>query len=157
MHYRIVQVPDDKHIINTLALWSISEWGADFPSDTVDTYKDLYRQSRDSVTGEPRVFVALDEHGQPMATVTYINNDDLPNAIEPGPWLAALFVHPNHRRHGIGATLVDVVVNHARQLRATDLYLYTADKVDWYARLGWRVVREAELAKRPVTVMTRSL
>jgi len=157
MSFQIIPVPDDEHITGTLAMWSITEWGADFPDDTIDTYRDLYRASCDSSSGRPRVFVAVDDTGKPIGTVTFIDDDELPDAIEPGPWLAALFVTQDRRGEGVGQALVEAVVTHARHLHIQDLYLYTADQVEWYSRMGWRVVRTSQLSGRVVTVMTYKL
>lgn len=108
-----------------------------------------------STTGIPRVFVASNTANEPIATITFVANDDLPNASEPGPWLAALFVMPEHRHHGIGSALVDTVVDHAKSLGHKQLYLYTADQVKWYEDLGWSPLRQARLTDYFVTVMSR--
>jgi GNAT superfamily N-acetyltransferase len=56
------------------------------------------------------------------------------------PWLAGVFVAPEHRSHGIGAALVERVVQEARALGILRLYLYTSGSGALYLRLGWSVV-----------------
>ena len=148
---------NDDQVLTTVASWSIDQWGADFPEDSIDTYLDLYRESIASSTGIPRVFVALNELEHPIATITFVADDDLPDAVESGPWLAALFVLPECRHHGLGTALVHEVVQHARQLGYPALYLYTRDQVEWYEHMGWSVVRTARLSDHSVTVMTLTL
>lgn len=56
------------------------------------------------------------------------------------PWLAGLFVVPEHRRRGVGAALVRAIEGEARARGVSRLYLYTDDAVSYYARLGWAVM-----------------
>jgi GNAT superfamily N-acetyltransferase len=62
------------------------------------------------------------------------------SAIEPNhdmpPWLAGLFVVPEHRRKGAGAALVRAIEDQARQRGFSRLYPYTTEAVGFYARLG---------------------
>jgi GNAT superfamily N-acetyltransferase len=155
--FRIVSIPPNDEILHEVATWSMEQWGVDFPHDTIDTYVNLYKESIASSSGLPRVFVALDNNDTPIGTITCIDDDELPNALEEGPWLAALFVLPECRQSGIGQALVDAVVQHARSCGYSKLYLYTERHVAWYEKLGWTVVREATLSDHVVTVMTRSL
>jgi GNAT superfamily N-acetyltransferase len=56
--------------------------------------------------------------------------------------LSRLFVSPEQRRHGVGATLVDKVVDYARQHKS-DLALVVVDDrsgtLTFYERQGWRL------------------
>ena len=70
-----------------------------------------------------------------------------------GPWLASLWVHPEHRRQGLGAHLVNHVRQHSRQHRLPRLRLFTADGADWYRRLGWQDEQTAVLNGSAVTIM----
>ena len=73
------------------------------------------------------------------------------------PWLAGVFVAPEHRRRGIGAALVERVVQEARALDIPRLYLYTPGGGTLYARLGWSILEHTfyrELwGNQPVTIM----
>lgn len=155
--FRIVPMPDDINVMQVVASWSIEQWGADFPNDTVDTYVDLYKESVRSTSAIPRVFVALTDNGSPVGTITFISDDELPNAPEPGPWLAALFVLPEFRNEGLGRALVDTVIHHARSLGYHTLYLYTQNQMSWYEAMNWQRIRQAQLAEHEVTVMSRPL
>ena len=157
VNFRVVPIPSDFHIMQTVATWSIQQWGADFPSDSLETYINLYEESLRSTTGIPRVFVALNKDNAPVGTITFVADDDLPHSTEPGPWLAALFVLPEYRGHGVGHTLVRTVTNHAYSLGHHTLYLYTEDLMSWYEEMGWTRVRGATLANHEVTVMSLSL
>lgn len=154
--YQIVPIPDDANIMHTVASWSIEQWGSNFPNDSIDTYINLYKESLNSISGIPRVFVALNEHGSPIGTITFIADDELPRATEPGPWLAALFVFPECRGQGIGHALVKTVIEHSRALGHHTLYLYTADLMSWYEDMSWTRLRRTQLGDHEVTVMSYS-
>jgi GNAT superfamily N-acetyltransferase len=59
------------------------------------------------------------------------------------PWLASVFVHPDLRRHGLGAALVRRAEDEARRLGHRHLNLFTHDAHAFYVSLGW-TVRRAE-------------
>lgn len=147
----IRDVPADDAVRRTLAEWSLAEWADDFPDDTLKWYLDLYESSsRDD--GLP-VCVAAFMNGRVVGTASLIEDDELPDAVEPGPWVAAVFVEPSSRGQGVGAALVAEVARRAHALGFAEVFLYTEAGAEWYTRSGWRTVREARLAGHPVTVM----
>lgn len=79
--------------------------------------------------------VAL-EGDVPLGCVHLIDNDD-PSLPALYPWLAAMVVVPERRREGIGSALVRALVQEARNLGFTRLWLGT-DGPGFYERLGAR-------------------
>ena len=73
------------------------------------------------------------------------------------PWLAGVVVAPEHRRRGIGASLVERVITEARTLGFPTLYLYTFNTEQYYARLGWRLMERAIYLGADVTIMSLEL
>lgn len=151
----VVPLPADPDVRRTVAGWSRDAWADMFPDDDVDAYLVLYERA--DGPGLPRVWMSVDEQGRPTGTASLVADDELPDAPEPGPWLAAVWVHPDHRRHGDGTGLVAAATETARALGHATLNLYTHDAVGWYERAGWSIVREAQLRNRPVTVMSLDL
>lgn len=148
---RVEDVPRDHGLRLTLAHWSLAEWVHDFPDDTIEWYLDLYEEAS-RVRAVPSVFVAhLD--GKLAGTASLVADDELPDAVEPGPWVAAVFVTPPARRKGVGQALVHAAIERAGALGLEEVYLYTENGVEWYRSSGWEIVRTAELAGHPVTVM----
>lgn len=156
MTVRIGLMPRDEFVWHEVAEWSIREWGAQFPGDTVATYTDLYAQSCASIDALPKVYVAHSDSGV-VGTVTLVDDDELPDAPEPGPWLAALYVRDDQRGRGIGRELVTHCESEARRLKVPQLWLYTPAHRQWYEMLGWTYVRVAELNGDRVDVMTKRL
>ena len=85
----------------------------------------------------------------------------VPNEIDPkhavSPWLAGLYVTPEHRRFGVGRTLVRAIEEHARTRGHVRLHLYTDDAGAYYERLGWRTVDRVDWKGYPTALMVRDL
>lgn len=151
----VIDIPDDSELQQRVARDCVEQWKRDFPLDTEQWYLNLYR---DALATEqlPVVLIAM-VNGEYVGTGSLIADDELPDATEPGPWIAAVFVLPKYRRLGVGTSLVNALVDRAQTLRQTDVYLYTESSVDWYVSMGWSVVRMARLSDHNVTVMRRRL
>jgi N-acetylglutamate synthase-like GNAT family acetyltransferase len=88
------------------------------------------------------VFAAIDSQDNLLGVATLVDDDELPDAPEPGPWLAAVFVTPDARKFGVGSALVEHVVNRARELGFPKIYLYTEHQENWYGSKGWLKIRD---------------
>ncbi|MFM7146031.1 MAG: GNAT family N-acetyltransferase [Actinomycetales bacterium] len=153
----IVPISNRRDLWDDAARWSVEAWRHEFPDDTVQTYLDQYALTQDPQGRLIEVYAAVDRRGSLRGLATLVDDDDLPNATEPGPWLAAVFVHPDVRRCGIGSRLVDHVTSRAATLGHETLYLYTEHSVDWYRSKGWTIVRDTTLNGLPHVVMSRML
>ena len=154
---RIVPLAEHPHLWREAAMWSFEAWRHEFPHDTEETYLDQYARAANPSGRLIEVYAALERNDSLRGLATLVDDDDLPGATEPGPWLAAVFVHQHARRAGIGSQLVDHITNRARQLGHRELYLYTEHSVDWYRAKDWTVVRETTLNDLPHTVMRKLL
>lgn len=139
------------------AQWGVTTWAYEFPNDTVQTYLDLYAHSSGTTTRLAETFAAINVRGELLGVVTLIDDDGLPDATEPGPWVAALFVNPTLRQHGVGNALLQLATNRAMQLGYAQLFLYTLDQREWYEQKGWRYLRNSMLNNLPHIVMCRDL
>ena len=135
------------------AQWGFEAWAHEFPNDTVQTYLDLYSHSDGKSGRLAETFVAIDSNDKLLGCVTLIDDDELPGATEPGPWVAALFVHPKAREQGVANALLSHLISRAQQLGFKQLFLYTEDKQSWYEQKGWRYLRSSHLNQLPHVVM----
>jgi GNAT superfamily N-acetyltransferase len=149
--FAIADLPADEDIRRRVARWLVDGWPHLFPDDTEDWYLHVWDEADRTGARPPHGLVAT-VNGVPVGTASMVLDDELPGAKEPGPWLAAVWVEPSHRRHGIGGALVRAVMERAHG----PLWLYTEDGVEWYGAMGWHKVRGAELNGHAVTVMTWS-
>ena len=140
--FKVVALAEHPHHWQTAAEWSYEAWQHDFPSDTVQTYLDQYALAQSKPEQLLEVFAAVTDKDQLLGVSTLVHDDELPDAPEPGPWLAAVFVTPVARKLGAGSALVEHVVNRARELDYPKIYLYTEHQENWYASTGWVKIRD---------------
>jgi N-acetylglutamate synthase-like GNAT family acetyltransferase len=151
MSLRIIDIPDDAGVQSFIAKTCVSFWRRDFPHDTDEWYLTLYAESLRSQT-LPIVLIAH-MGDEVVGTASLIADDELPDATELGPWLAAVFVEEERRGTGVGTALVQEMMTRARALQIERLYLYTENAAAWYQLMGWRTLRTARLSDHDVTVM----
>jgi N-acetylglutamate synthase-like GNAT family acetyltransferase len=151
MSLRIIDIPDDAGVQSFVAKTCVSFWRRDFPHDTDEWYLTLYAESLRSQT-LPIVLIAH-MGDEVVGTASLIADDELPDATELGPWLAAVFVEEERRGTGVGTALVQEMMTRARALQIERLYLYTENAAAWYQLMGWRTLRTARLSDHDVTVM----
>ena len=155
--FKVVALTEHPHHWQTAAEWSFEAWQHEFPSDTVQTYLDQYALARSKPKQLLEVFAAVTDNDQLLGVATLVHDDELPDAPEPGPWLAAVFVTANARKHGAGSALVNQVVNRARELGYTKLFLYTEHAQPWYETKGWIKIRDTIFLGLHHTVMQLDL
>jgi N-acetylglutamate synthase-like GNAT family acetyltransferase len=153
MNFVVVNMPYSEVLRTTAAQWSFDEWGSLYPDDSVQWYLDLYTASDGDVHSLPVCLAALNEDGAIVGTASLIENDELPNALEPGPWVAAVYVDAPYRGTGIGTELVSGILRRASELGYNKVYLYTESVPKWYESMGWSVIRTDDSLGVEVTVM----
>ena len=149
----VTDMPRSEALRTTAAEWSFNEWGSLYPDDSVQWYLDLYAASDQDERSLPICLAALNEDGAIVGTTSLIENDELPNAPEPGPWVAAVYVDVSGRGAGVGAALIAEILRRSRGLGYNDVYLYTESVPKWYESMGWSFVRTDHSLGVEVTVM----
>ncbi len=94
--------------------------------------------------------------GTPIGTCLLVPSEIDPNHTV-SPWLAGLFVAPEHRRQGAGGTLVRAIEEQARIRGVSRLYLYSDDAIRFYLRLGWEVLDRTMWKGFDTALMARDL
>lgn len=152
---RIELLADRPDLLPTLAEWHHAEWGYLHPGSTLE---DRVRWLRAELQrgAIPFCLVAMDGDGRPLGSAGVVQHD-MDRHLEWSPWLSSVFVHPRHRRRGVGTALVRRATAEAGELGVPDLYLFTPDRARFYERLGWREVLREEYRGAEVTIMTVSL
>ena len=155
MKIDVIDIPDDRELQQRVARDCVEQWKRDFPHDTEQWYLDLYRNAREA-DQLPVVLIAM-VNGEYVGTGSLIVDDELPNATEPGPWIAAVLVQSEHRGCGVGTALVKELVHRAHVGGIATVYLYTESTVEWYEAMGWTSLRTTQLSDHEVTVMAYSV
>jgi N-acetylglutamate synthase-like GNAT family acetyltransferase len=148
---QIGYLADHPDFIPTLARWHHQEWAYLRPGDSIEARTERLRHS----CGQrqiPAVVIAFAD-GLLLGSAMLIAHD-MDTRMDLSPWLAGVFVSPKHRRRGIGAALVQRVIDEASALGVERLYLYTPGAEEFYARRGWLLIERTNYRGANVAVMS---
>ena len=141
---------DDPDLIRTLATWHHGAWGHLTGRSVEERIREFHPQrGSDRI---PLTVVAL-EGTEPVGCASLLV-DDMDTHPEYTPWLASVFVPPEHRRQGIGELVCRRIVSEAKRLDVDRLYLFTPDKAAFYARQGWQALAVEPYRGEDVTIMS---
>jgi GNAT superfamily N-acetyltransferase len=141
---------DHAEFIPTLSRWHHQEWAYLRPDESLES-RTKRLQSSCGHSEIPTVIIAFaDDVLLGSAILIAHDMDTRPNL---SPWLAGVFVRPEHRRRGIGSALVQRAIGEATRLRVQRLYLYTPSAQSFYARRGWSLLERTKYLGADVTVM----
>lgn len=150
----ISYLADHPEHISTVAAWIIGEWSHFLPGRSVAEIEAGLQAhlNRDAL---PLTLVALDGD-VPLGTAS-VQPEDMTTRPDLSPWLAAVYVPPEHRQQRVGSRLVEAAEEAARRIGVERLYLFTPDKQRFYTRLGWSVVDTTEYMTLQVVIMSKFL
>jgi GNAT superfamily N-acetyltransferase len=150
----IAYLADHPDCIPQLAAWLLEQWRPWTPEHTLETRMAKLRShlNRDEL---PVALVAF-SGSQPMGTAA-LRVHDLEGREDLTPWLGGVYVAPEFRRQGVGAALVEAVERKAEELGFEEIHLFTLDREDWYASLGWSTIEAIHWRGDPGVVMRKML
>jgi predicted N-acetyltransferase YhbS len=151
---KIVPLTERPDLVDLVATWDFGEWGHLDPGDTLEARASRIRNGMNA-DRVPAAFVALDEGAAAVGSAALVF-DDLKGDPR-NPWLASVFVPPEHRRRGIASALVGTVEDAARRFGYPRLYLFTSSAPQLYARLGWRALERRPYRGEHIQVMDKAL
>ena len=151
--FSVVNIAEAPQHWQQAAELSVREWKEIFSEDSVQTYIDLYGLTGSYFERFAETHIATNKADELIGMATLVDDDELPHATEPGPWLAAVLTLPEHRSLGVASALIHRIIQRAHALGHANLYLYTSDQQEWYAKKGWIPARETELNGIAHTVM----
>jgi GNAT superfamily N-acetyltransferase len=98
---------------------------------------------RENLNAEPIPLGLVAHAGDRFLGTASVIAFDLDERPQFSPWVAAVWVEPDARRHGIGAALVDHATEATFSLGLTRVYLCARrERATFYQRLGWRRIEE---------------
>jgi len=151
---KIEYLADHETQIPTLANWHYGQWGYLNPGVTVEEYVS-HLQKHLGRMQIPTTFVALSN--EDLLGSASLVKYDMATRMDISPWLASVFVAPDYRNRGVGSLLVERVVEEAKALKVTVLYLFTPDRETFYARMGWSVLERTRYKGEHVVIMSINL
>jgi GNAT superfamily N-acetyltransferase len=150
----IAPLADRPDLISLIASWHWDEWGHHDPDGSLESWATglAGRTFRHAI---PTTLIAI-RKDEPLGSVTLVEHD-MSTRTDLSPWLAGLFVHPDHRGQGIGSALLGAAVKLAAELNVPTLYLYTRGAEPFYAAHGWETFGTEFYEGRDVTLMRIAL
>ncbi|CAA6603744.1 putative GCN5-related N-acetyltransferase [Rhodospirillaceae bacterium LM-1] len=133
-----------------VATWIYDEWARYEPDMTWENCLAVVMDSIQPGVAIPAFFVA--RVNAQLVGCSSIIASDLPTRPELGPWLANVLVLPEYRNQGLGGSLIKAAMSHAALLTER-LYLYTHDKTELYAKLGWNPLGSDHYAGKNIVLM----
>jgi predicted N-acetyltransferase YhbS len=151
---RISYLADQPALAAPLIPGLLEQWRHVLPEQTAETRAAKFRahMNRDNL---PIAWVA--HEGSTVFGTAALRAVDVEGREDLTPWLAGVYVLPQFRRRGIASALCEVVEAKARGLRMADLYLFTLDQAQLYARLGWRFFGRAKWRGREGEIMVKHI
>lgn len=151
--FEIINLKQATDNLSTLAKWHHDEWSYLNPGESIEQ-RIVRMQSHLDTNFIPSTFIARDKHLLGSAAIV---DHDIETEPQLSPWLASVFVSPEHRRQGIGRQLVQHVMAQATTQGIKQLYLFTPDRQNFYRELGWSVMKQVEYHGHMITVMVTLL
>jgi len=155
--FSVTHIKHVPHLHQQAAELSRDAWKLDFPEDTTQTYLDMFTITGTYADRFVEVFAAINQADELLGLATLVDDDGLPDATEPGPWLAAVFVIPEARTLGVGSALIDHVVSRSRELGYSEIFLYTDHQQKWYEKRRWTYTRDTLLNDMKHVVMRNAI
>lgn len=150
----IVPLAARPDLVPLVAEWGHATWGHLAPGDTAAKRAERLKRHL-QVDAVPSTIVALDAAGTPIGSAALLAHDI--DGDPRGPWLASVYVVPERRGEGFGKAVVGAIEASAARAGIGLLYLFTPDKMSFYAGLGWTAIESLDHRGEHITVMTKRL
>lgn len=148
---RILPLQAQPHRLHELARRHHPQWQTAHPGMTLAEWEAEFARHA-SATGLPLTLLALDNDDALLGSASLVA-DDMDGAAPWSPWLANVLVAETARGRGVGQALTAAIVTQARAMGFAELFLFTEDQQDFYARRGWTLLEEREHHGHRVSVM----
>ena len=126
-------------LVPELANWFKTEWPNWYgPAGSGIAENDLLAYAN---AGSLPVGVVAFRDGEPCG-VAALKAEFIPSHAHLKPWVAAGFVKPSLRGHGIGAQLLAALEQEARNLGFSYIYCGTSTAKSLLQRRGWRLIED---------------
>ena len=159
----LVLLADKPEAIPQLAKWYNDEWGtatlnkgADDSSRSTQALEDKLKDylNRDKL---PLILLATDQDedgGTRVIAAAQLRFQEMTTYPETSHWLGGVYVDKAHRGKAIGQSLINGILDLARQHQVSELYLQTEDHSGGlYKKMGWKAVEQLTYHGVKVLVM----
>lgn len=137
---------------------SVYEQWIDMYTRRGECAEDVAKKMRDRAVDDriPLTMVAFD--GDLLVGSVTIKNDDFARRSDLNPWIAGVFILPEHRGKGYSPQLIAHAEDIARdKFKLDTIYLYTGSAEGLYTKTGYTVVERFDSDTRELVVMEKRL
>lgn len=153
---RIEYLADHPPLLPSVAQWQQREFGYLGAGKPVTLEQRIERLQQTMQKGRvPFALVALSPEGRLLGAASVLAATLIHRHLT--PWLSTVVVDEQSRGRGIGSALSLRAAAEAAALGIGSLYLFTPDREQLYARLGWKTFDHAELNGLRVAIMAKPL
>lgn len=153
MKLEVRQLAECPECLATVGTWIYQQWWSR-AHDSPDVVFNLLR-THTRIDRVPYTVVAF-ANGTPVASCCVIDNDCV-HRPQYWPWVAAVFVQPALRRHGVGSILLQEAARIATRAGIEALYIdCLAATAPFYQKNGW-TLHEREVGDKDSVVLRRKL
>ena len=153
MEFDIIDLADAPEFVDVCAAWSFGMWGCQADGSLAKA------QAAFAAATLParEAFTFMARRGGRIAGMASLRPSDFAGRPDLTPWLASVYVHPDHRRAGLAHALVRRVEAEARRQRHSRLHLVSEHAEALYADLGWTTFDHVTSPYGPAVLMSRIL
>jgi len=137
-------------LLPELAKLHFDEWRHMSPDKTLE---DRVLKLREAARSSDVPFFVVGIDDEQLIGSAALVNEDMRTRKDLSPWLASVFVKPEHRNNGIATSLVRHIEDKAKERGIKKLYLYTEHARTLYSKLGWYDLEECEYQGVNVAIM----
>ena len=151
---KIDYLAEHPDFIPTLSKWFLREWRDFYGDQTWEVIAEIFyeRLNRNRI---PLSLIAF-EDGSPLGTISLLE-ESISTHRHLTPWLGGLYVHQDRRHQGIGKRLIEAGIDEAGKLGIEQLFIGIRKAVDYYEKLGWKIIERTNYYGEDIIIMTLCL
>ncbi len=136
--------------LDTVRAWFVAEWPGWYgPGGPGNIEQDL--QAFAAAEDVLPIAMIVFENNQPIGAGA-LKTESIPSHTHLGPWAAAGYVLPACRGRGVGAVLLQALVDRAKELGFHSVYCGTSIANRLLERSGWCLIETTHLQGKPLGI-----
>ncbi|WCE32469.1 GNAT family N-acetyltransferase [Vibrio sp. SCSIO 43137] len=153
-HMKVENLTQHPHLTEEIARWHYNEWHSLYPESTFQEFvQDIEHCLNEEAVPATRVLLDSDK----VVGSASVLKQDMTTNQHLSPWLANVYISPEHRGKGLGSILIEQVMKQVQQTGIETLYLFTEDQACFYKRLGWQLLKQENYSGAEVSIMAADL